>query len=156
MCTTLNNVDATDVEVASMVKGRPRSLTKVRLERLRRVTCEEVLTVVLTLSIVMTWSVALRPHESRRRKSKRHVQTFTSLGRWLTRLCLQSHTRRLVADGNYDDVDNVTDAVNSTHDCTVAYDRIKMIGACTCATEGFNSTSGDRVPPLTPANRTKG
>ena len=104
----------------------------------------------------MTWSVALRPHESRRRKSKRHVQTFTSLGRWLTRLCLQSHTRRLVADGNYDDVDNVTDAVNLTHDCTVAYDRIKMIGACTCATEGFNSTSGDRVPPLTPANRTKG
>ena len=42
MCMTLNNVDATDVEVASMVKLRPRSLTKVRLERLRRVTCKEV------------------------------------------------------------------------------------------------------------------
>ena len=102
-----------------MVKGRPRSLTKVRLERLRRVTCKEVLTVVLTLSIVMTWSVALRPHESRRRKSKRHVQTFTSLGRWLTRLCLQSRTRRLVADGNYDDVNDVNDAAHLTYDCTV-------------------------------------
>ena len=82
----------------------------------------------------MTWSVALRPHESRRRKSERHVQTFTSLGRWLTLLCLQSHSRHLVADGNYDDADDVNDAVSLMHDCTVAYDRIIMTGACTCAT----------------------
>ena len=39
---TLNNVDSADVEVASMVNSRPRTLTKVRLERLRRVTCMEV------------------------------------------------------------------------------------------------------------------
>ena len=39
---TLNNVDSADVEVASMVNSRPRTLTKVRLERLRRVTCKEV------------------------------------------------------------------------------------------------------------------
>ena len=82
----------------------------------------------------MTWSVALRPHESRRRKSERHVQTFTSLGRWLTRLCLQSHTRRLVADGNYDDVNDVNDVANLTYDCTVAYAISMMTGACTCAT----------------------
>ena len=81
----------------------------------------------------MTWSVALRPHESRRRKSKRHVQTFTSLGRWLTRLCLQSHNRRLVVENNYDDGDDVNDATSLAHDCTVADDMIIINGACTCA-----------------------
>ena len=89
---------------------------------------------MLTLSIVMTWSVALRPHESRRRKSERHVQTFTSLGRWLTRLCLQSHNRRLVADDNYNDVNDVGDATGLAHDCTVADDTIIINGAWTCAT----------------------
>ena len=82
----------------------------------------------------MTWSVALRPHESRRRKSKRHVQTFTSLRRWLTRLCLQSRNRRLWAEDNYDDVDDVGDATGLAHDCTVAVDTLIINGACTCAT----------------------
>ena len=80
----------------------------------------------------MTWSVALRPHESRRRKSERHVQTFTSLGRWLTRLCLQSHIRRLVAEKSYGDGDDVNDVTSLAHDCTVADDTIIINDACTC------------------------
>ena len=61
------------------------------------------LTVVQTLSIMTAWIVVSRPHESRRRESERYVQTFTSLGSWLTRLSLQSHDMYdLVVDGDDD------------------------------------------------------
>ena len=58
---TLNDVLwRLDVYVAMMVKNDVGlTLAEVRLERLRRVTFKKVLTVVLTSSILTTWSVFL-------------------------------------------------------------------------------------------------
>ena len=65
-------VMTSDAYTATLATGDPSGLVTRRVRRW--------LTVVLTSSIVVAWSVFLGPHVSRHRKSGRHARTFTSHG----------------------------------------------------------------------------
>ena len=87
----------------------------MRPERLRRVTYEEVAYCRVDVEYYdnVEWMYHVITQTSRR-----HVPTFTSLGRWLTTSMFAIlHDRRLVADRNDDGGYDAKDAINDRLYC---------------------------------------